>query len=172
MGVWRMYQIGDQVLYGIHGVCRVVELEKRTVDRKSLTYLVLEPDGQQSARYFVPTHNEAAMSKLRRVLTAGELEELLNSPEIREDRWIRDENQRKNAYRELISSGDRAALMGMVCTLYRHKAAQTAAGRRCHLCDENFLRDAEKLLSSEAALVMGMEYEQARNYLRQQLKSE
>ena len=167
-----MYQIGDQVLYGIHGVCRVTELEKRMVDRKQRTYLVLEPEGQQGSRYLVPTHNEAAMSKLCPVLTGAELEELIRSPEIRRDRWIQDENQRKQVYRDLISSGDRSALMGMVCTLYRHKASQTAAGRKCHLCDENFLRDAEKLLSSEAALVLGIDYDQARTYLRQQLKSE
>ena len=29
-----MYQMGDQVVYGIHGVCRIVEEEKRVVDRK------------------------------------------------------------------------------------------------------------------------------------------
>lgn len=167
-----MYQIGDQVLYGIHGVCRVVDLEERVVDRKRLTYLALEPEGQQGSRYLVPTHNETAMSKLRQVLTVPELEMLLHSDQVREDHWIRDENQRKQAYRELINSGDRAALMGMVATLYRHKAAQTAVGRKCHLCDENFLRDAEKLLSSEVSIVMGMDYNEARTYLSQQLKSE
>lgn len=41
-----------------------------------------------------------------------------------------------------------------------------------HLCDENFLRDAEKLLSGEVAIVMEMEYDRAREYLRQQLKAE
>lgn len=166
-----MFQIGDQVLYGIHGVCRVVDLEKRIVDRKQRAYLVLEPEGQQGSRYLVPTYNEAAMSKLRRILTVQELEMLLCSEEIRTDFWIRDENQRKQRYRELISCGDRSALMGMVATLYRHKTAQAAAGRKCHLCDENFLRDAERLLSSEVALVLELEYDQARAYLRDKLSA-
>ena len=72
-------------------------------------------------------------------------------------------------YRELISSGDLAKLIQMVHTLYRHKNAQAAAGRKVHLCDENFLRDAEKLLASEAAIVLGMEYDQARKYLKENL---
>lgn len=164
-----MYQIGDQVVYGIHGVCCVVEQEERVIDRKRVTYLVLEPVGQDGSRYLVPTHNAAAMAKLRKKLSREELEDLLKSETIRVDGWITDKNQRKQMYRELISSGDLAKLMQMVHTLYRHKNAQAAAGRKVHLCDENFLRDAEKLLASEAAIVLGMEYDQARKYLKENL---
>lgn len=164
-----MYQIGDQVVYGIHGVCCVVEQEERVIDRKRVTYLVLEPVGRDGSRYLVPTHNAAAMAKLRKKLSREELEDLLKSETIRVDGWITDKNQRKQMYRELISSGDLAKLMQMVHTLYRHKNAQAAAGRKVHLCDENFLRDAEKLLASEAAIVLGMEYDQARKYLKENL---
>lgn len=164
-----MYQIGDQVVYGIHGVCCVVEQEERVIDRKRVTYLVLEPVGRDGSRYLVPTHNAAAMAKLRKKLSREELEDLLKSETIRVNGWITDENQRKQTYRELISSGDLAKLMQMVHTLYRHKNAQAAAGRKVHLCDENFLRDAEKLLASEAAIVLGMEYDQARKYLKENL---
>lgn len=167
-----MYQVGDQVVYGIHGVCCVVDQEERMVDRKRVTYLALEPVGQDGSKYYVPTHNAAAMAKLRKMLSREELEALMHSEEVRADSWIRDENQRKQAYRELISSGDRAKLMQMVHTLYRHKAAQAALGRKCHLCDDNFLRDAEKLLASEAAIVLNMEYDQAKKYLRESLKED
>lgn len=167
-----MYQIGDRIVYGMHGVCCVVDQEERIVDRKKVQYLALEPVGQAGSRYLVPTHNENAMAKLRRMLTAEELEHMLMSAEVRADAWIRDENQRKQTYRELISSGDRARLMQMVCTLYGHKAQQNAAGRKVHLCDDNFLRDAEKLLCSEISLVLDMEQDQARTYLRNSLKAE
>ena len=169
-GEYHMYQVGDKVVYGIHGVCMVVDQEERTVDRKRVTYLALEPVGQGGSRYLVPTHNTAAMAKLRHMLSKEELEALLQSEEIRTDGWIKDENQRKQTYRELISSGDRAKLMQMVHTLYRHKASQAAAGRKCHLCDENFLRDAEKLLISEISIVMDVEPDQAKTYIRNKLK--
>jgi RNA polymerase-interacting CarD/CdnL/TRCF family regulator len=45
-------------------------------------------------------------------------------------------------------------------------------GKKFHLADDNFLRDAEKLLASEIAVVMDMQPDEARNYLRNQLKSE
>ena len=167
-----MVQVGDQVVYGIHGVCNVVEEEKRVVDKKQVTYLVLEPLCQSGSRYLVPTHNAAAMAKLSPMLSRMDMEQLLSSPEIRQDSWIKDENHRKQTYRELISSGNRKKLMSMVYTLYQHKSSQTAAGRKCHLCDENFLRDAEKLLASELAVVMEVTQEEARQYLRRQLKAE
>lgn len=166
-----MYKIGERVAYGIHGVCCVVDVEQRIVDRKQITYLALEPLGQPGSKYLVPTHNAAAMSKLSPILSKEALENLLSGSALSCDVWIRDENARKQRYRELINSGDRTALMQMCAALYRHREEQTAAGRKVHLCDDNFLRDAEKLLCGEIALVLELEYEDARNYLRGHLKA-
>lgn len=165
-----MFQVGDRVVYSIHGVCDIRDSEMQMVDRKQVVYLVLEPLGQPGSRYLVPTHNAAAMGKLKRMMTREELEELLRSEVIRQDCWIQDESLRKQTYRELIGSGDRQKLMAMVYTLYQHKKAQAAAGRKVHLCDDNFLRDAEKLLTSEVSIVMDMETDQARQYIRQNLQ--
>lgn len=164
-----MFQAGQLVLYGIHGVCRVVETEERIVDRKCFTYLVLEPEGQEGARFLVPTHKEAAIAKLRPVLTAQELEALLCSPDVRRDSWIPEENMRKQTYRSLISSGDRAAQLAMVRTLRNQRTSRVSSGKKFHICDENFLRDAEKLLSGEIALVLGLSPEDAKSYLHRAL---
>lgn len=165
-----MVQVGDRVVYGIHGVCDVTQTEERVVDRKRLTYLVLEPLGQPGSRYLVPTHNASAMGKLRSMLSREEMELLIQSDTVRQDSWIQDESQRKQAYRELIGSGDREQLMRMVHTLYRHREEQTAAGKKVHLCDDNFLRDAEKLLMGEVSIVMDMDADTAKQYIRNKLR--
>ncbi len=165
-----MYGSGDYVIYGIHGVCRVMGREKQLVNRKRTEYLVLEPLGQAESRFYLPVANETAMAKLRPVLSPEAMSELLASREIRQDAWISEENQRKQHYRDLISSGDRTALLKMTSSLYRYRESQFAAGRKFHQCDENFLRDAEKLLASEIALVLEKTPEDARTYLREQLK--
>ena len=160
-----MFQIGDFVVYGIHGVCRIVETEERTVDYKQVSYFVLEPAEQSGARYLIPMHNHAALGKLRPVLSREELNDLLRSEAVHVQEWIPDENRRKQTYRELIGSGDRAALIRMVGALHRHRAVQAAAGRKFHLCDENFLRDAEKILNAEFSMVLGIEPGQVENYI-------
>lgn len=151
-----MLQVGSQVVYGIHGVCCIIDVEARRVDRKKVEYFVLEPTGQPGARFYVPMHNEVALSKLRPLLSKEELEALIVSDATRQDCWIADENQRKQKYRELINNGDRAALISMIRALHQHRENQLAAGRKFHLCDENFLRDAQKLLSSEFSMVLGI----------------
>lgn len=151
-----MLQLGDRVVYGVHGVCCILDIEQRTIDRKKAEYYVLEPLDQPGAKFYIPTHNQIAVSKLRPLLSAQELDALLLSPEARADVWITDENHRKQRYRELINSGDRVALICMIRSLHKHKAAQLAAGRKFHLCDENFLKDAQKLLSSEFSVVLNI----------------
>ena len=165
-----MFQSGECVIYGIHGVCRVIGTEKQLVNRKRTEYLVLEPIGQAESRFYLPTGNETAMAKLHPVLNAAAMNELLESQEIRQGAWIPDENIRKQYYRELVSSFDRNALLKMVSALYRYRADQYAAGKKFHQCDDNFLRDAEKLLVSEICLVMNKTPEDARAYLREKLQ--
>lgn len=166
-----MYQLGDLVTYGIHGVCRIVDRVERTVDRKKVEYLVLEPHGQKGSQYLVPSGNPNAMAKLRPVLQRDELENLLASDTVREDAWIEEENERKQYYRTLVSGGDRAALLQMVRTLLLHKQQQEAAGRKFHQCDEVFLRDAQRLIDSEFALVLGIEQAEVGNYVMQKMNA-
>ena len=165
-----MYQTGDKVVYGMHGVCVVADLEEREVDHRRVVYMILEPLGQQGSRYMVPTHNAAAMAKVKPMLNRDALESLLESETIREDAWILDENKRKQCYRELITSGDRQKLIQMVNSLYRHRRTQIASGKKIHICDENFLRDAEKQLAGEISVVLNMESTEALQYLRKKLK--
>lgn len=166
-----MYVAGDRVLYSSHGVCQVVALEDRKVDRKMITYLVLEPEGQPGARFLVPTHNAAAMAKVSTVLTAEGLEALLLSPHIRENVWEPVENLRKNLYREILSCGNRVRILQMIHTLYRHREARLAEGKKFHQSDDNFLRDGEKLIISEISWVLQMDANEARDYLRDKLQA-
>ena len=170
--MWKMYQVGELVVYGMHGVCRVVSEEERLVDKKRLNYLALEPLSNGNSRFLVPTQNAAAMAKLQPILSKEELEAMITSENVKTGEWIREENQRKQTYRELIGSGDRKKIMRMVHTLYRHKADQSASGRKIHLCDENFLHDAEKLLIGEISIVLHLEPEQARDYIHKKLKED
>lgn len=161
-----MYQVGQQVVYGIHGVCAVNDIEVKTVDRKKISYYVLEPVDQPGACYYVPTEKPAAVAKMSPLLTVEEWHALLLQAAADETAFISDENQRKLRYRELLGSGDRKAILAMVKVLYRHKKQQAEIGKKFHLCDENFLRDGEKLLCSEIGIVLQMSFPESISYLR------
>ena len=160
-----MYQIGQKIVYGIHGVCCIVDLEEKKIDRKTICYFVLEPIDQPGSRYYVPSENQAALAKLRPLSTKEELQSLLTAP-LDENVWIPDENRRKQYYRELVSSVNLKALIDMIRCLRLHRRQQMEQGRKFHQCDENFLRDAQKLLSTEITMVMGIPDDQVDTYLQ------
>lgn len=164
------FQCGDQVVYGIHGVCRIVDIEKKSVDRKTVEYYVLQPCVQVDATYYVPVHNEAAVAKMRKMLTAEELNALLDSGEIQADCWIQEENLRKDRYRKLIARADCAELIGMIRSLHLQKQKQLAAGKKFHLCDENFLKDAQRLITNEVSQILGIAPDQVEGYIRSRVE--
>ena len=166
-----MYEIGQQVLYGSHGVCTVTGVERMRFGKTKANYYILEPVEKTGAKFFVPVENEITVAKLRRLLTREELLELLHSERVRNYPWIADEGQRKLRFRELIGSGDRMELMVMICALHRHRKEQIAAGRKFHQSDENFLNDAQKLLNAEFAQVFGLEPKNVNAFILNELEN-
>lgn len=165
-----MYQVGQKVIYGIHGVCCVTAVEVKRSGREKKEYYCLEPVGQPGAVFYVPAGNPAAVAKLRPILTVEEFEALINAQKERDVCWIDDENLRKQRYRELIARNDRGELISMVSALYRHKRQQEESGRKFHICDENFLRDATRVLSEEFSLVLGISPNEVADYMKQNLE--
>lgn len=165
-----MFVIGDIVVYGIHGVCTVIAEEMRTIDKKQVCYLVLEPVCSATSKFYIPTHNEKALSKLQKVLGKEQLLALLHSPQIRQDHWIEDENQRKQYYRELVNAPQREKLLQMVYSIQLSRKRMTQAGKRLHICDENFLKEAQKALSTEFSVVLGMPISQVLEFLEKELE--
>ena len=161
-----MFQCKDRVLYGMHGVCEIVNIETKKISGKATEYYVLQPIDQSGSKYYVPTQNQNAVAKMQPILTQEELNDILHSADIHSEIWIDDETQRKQHYCHLISSGDRAALVRMVHAIHKYKEQLSAAGKRLHMCDDNFLRDAEKLLGAEFSLILNIGYNDVGNYVK------
>lgn len=156
-----VYCTQQSVIYGSHGVCTIVEIENKNVDHKMVPYYALEPLTQPGSRYYVPVHNALAVSKMRLPLTADVLTEMLAKDGCDDACWIAGENARKMRYKELLSNCEPEKMLEMVRYLRRHRDAQFAAGRKFHICDANFLKTAETLLSAEIAFVLGIDKEEA-----------
>ncbi len=164
-----VFQPGQKLLYGVHGVCTVVGIEQRKVDRKLVEYYCLSPIDQNTSNFYIPTGNPAAVSKLHPLMTKAELEDLMQAVKNIPAAWIADENRRKQHYRDLMATLDRQAMIATVGALVQHKNAQLVAGKKLHLCDENFLRDAQKLIAGEFSLVLGIAKAEVQQYIQNAL---
>lgn len=149
----NMYEISQLVVYAGQGVCRIANVEQRIVNRNEISYYVLQPLAQPGADYYVPCHNPAATAKMRPLLTKAEIQNALEVEPSNED-WIPDENRRKQYYRQLSSGSDLTAIVRMVRYLNRHRDQLRDAGKKLHMCDENFLREAEHMLMKELSIVL------------------
>ena len=149
-----MFKENDVIIYGTQGICRIVGIEEKTVSGVKKNYFVLKPVNDNGPTIFVPTDNENVLKKMRRLLSKEEINKLIDSMPDEKTAWISNVNERKELYRNLLAGGDHAALIQMIKALYAQKKEREAAGKRLHSMDENFFKDAERILYNEFQYVL------------------
>ncbi len=164
-----MYSTGDTVVYGTQGVCRIEGTQTKRIRGEYVEYLVLRPVYDQNSTVFVPKKNEKLMTKMRDVLSAEEIYNIIQELPEKDPIWIEDDNIRKSKYQEMIDEGNRRKIMLIIKTLYRHRIEQEEKGRRLHQADEFILKQAEKLLHDEFALVLEIKPEEVVPFIMKQI---
>lgn len=149
-----MFSVNDVIIYGAQGVCRIVDMEDKLVSGKKRTYFVLKPVNDNGSTFFVPTDNEHVLKKMRRLLSRDEIHRVIDSMPEESPIWISDENERKECYKGILARGDHLELIKMIKAIYIHKKEREAEGKRLHMSDERFFKDAEQLLYNEFQYVL------------------
>lgn len=152
-----MFQVNDVIVYGTQGVCKIIDTEEKTVSGKKRTYFVLKPVSDENSTIFIPTDNELALGKMRRLLTKDEIHKLIDFMRSENAIWVENENARKELYKSILAKGDHMELIKMVKAIYAHKKEREAEGRRLHMSDERFFKDAEQILYHEFRYVLDID---------------
>lgn len=84
--------------------------------------------------------------------------------------WIDNDNARRERYREILQSGDRAQLVGLIKALYCRQQEQQAKGRKLHAADERYLHEAEKILYEEFAHVLRIKRDEVLPFIMEQIQ--
>ena len=149
-----MYKVNDTIMYGTQGICKIVEITEKDFMGTKKEYYVLKPMNDASATLFAPVNNEKTEAKMRRILSAEEIHELIETMPYEEANWIHNENERKEKYKSIIAGGDRTELIKMIKALYFHKREREADGKHLYLSDERFMKEAERILYDEFQYVL------------------
>ena len=152
-----MFQVTDVIIYGTQGVCRIVGTEDKLISGKKKTYFVLKPVSDQSATVFVPTDNAQVLKKMRRLLTKEEINKLIDSMPEENAVWVDNENDRRELYKAILAKGDHLEMIKMIKAIYAHKTRREAEGKRLHMSDERFFKDAEQSLYNEFQYVLDLD---------------
>lgn len=167
-----MFHKNDTVRYGPHGVCQIEDVAVKKFNGKSTEYYVLKPVYNETSTIYVPVRNQALTDKISTVLSAEEVRALIQTMPDEDPIWIDDESVRKERYQKTLTDGDRIELVRMIKALYFHQQEQQARGRRLHMSDDRFFKDAEKMLYEEFALVLKITKEQVIPFIQEQLQEE
>lgn len=164
------FQVNDSVLYGVEGVCRITDICEQDFMGTRALYYVLKPVYTPGSTVFVPLANETLVAKMRRILSPDEIRSLIKTMPDEALLWIDDDNARRARYAEILQSGDRAELVGLIKALYRRREEQQARGRKLHAADERYLHDAEKVLYDEFAHVLQIKRDEVLPFIMEQIQ--
>lgn len=149
-----MFEVGEYVVYGMKGVCRIEDIthiDMTGADKERL-YYVLVPTENGGGRIYAPTDNPKVM--MRRVILREEADALIEEiPQI-EPLWVSDDRQREAVYKEALNTGDYRAWVSIVKTLYLRKKERISQGKKITALDERYMRAAENELFSELSLAL------------------
>ncbi len=158
-----MHQIGDLIVYGNEGVCRVDEIGIIPSIDKERVYYTLTPL-YRDGRVFTPVDTTISM---RPTITYEEAQDLIGDiPSLPAD-TLEDQNPRmiSEHYQALVHANDCRSLLQLIKTIHTKSQAATQKGRKMSQVDENYLKRAEELLYGEFAVVLQIPKNEVRDYI-------
>lgn len=152
-----MFRMGDVVLYGIQGICKIGGIEAKQIGRTALDYYVLNPVFNENTALFVPVDNEKLTTKMQNILSVKEVKHLIEKAQQISVLEICDEATKRERYREILSSGNREELISLIKTIRLEREKRSKLNKKLNMSDEQILYKAERLLFNEIAYVLEIE---------------
>ena len=166
----RMFEIGELIIYGGNGVCRVEKIGPidTGMGMKDRMYYRLNPLKNKDSRIFTPVDNEKVI--MRPTMTKEDALALIDQIQDVETLWIGDERRRETEYKEAVRKCDCREYVKIIKTIYLRKEARLADGKKVTAVDERYYAIAEENLYGELAVALGMDRDQTKTFVEQRVK--
>lgn len=167
-----MFQAGDVIVCGTHGVCRVEKvgpLSSAVADRDRL-YYTLKPLYERGSVVFTPVDNEKMV--IRPVISREEALRLIDGIRDAEALGIEDERKREENYKAALKSCRAEELVKMIKTINARKRSRAARGKKATDADSRYVKLAEDYLYGELAISLDLERDQVKAFVRERIGEE
>lgn len=160
-----MFEVGDYIVYGINGVCKVEKIGTVNVSGipKDKMYYTLIPVYSKGSKVFTPMDNQKVI--MRSVISKEEALELIDSIKDMDLLWESNDKKREQVYKESIRKCDCKEWVRIIKTLYLKKQSRIAEGKKMSAGDERYLHLAEENLFGELAIPLQMEKEKVEEFI-------
>lgn len=171
-GCKAMFQIGDIVIYGHHGVCEIIgigNLKMPMADQEKL-YYTLRPVYRTGSSVYAAVDNHKIVMRL--VISKEEANKLIERiPQI-ETVWIVNEKAREVQFKEALQTCDPEEMVKMIKTLYLRKQQRLEKGKKVTVVDEKYFRQAEDKLYEELAYALDMNKNEIGSYITEKMSQQ
>ena len=164
-----MFQVNDTILYGAHGVCKITDEVVKMIGNDPVEYFVLSPVHNESSTIYVPKNNQTLLSRMYPLLSKAEIHQILSAVSADKTSW-NDAACGQEEYRALLSPGDREALLCGIKRISEHRNELQSRGKKLHIADERFLKEAMKIIHDEFAFCLGIAPSEVSAFIRQELE--
>lgn len=147
-----MFGKGEYIIYASTGVCKIEDIRKERFGGASREYYILKPEYVNNSKIYAPVGSSE--NRMKKIISKEDVQKLIHSMPTEEMIWIEDDNARKEKFNELVKGGDRRDLVKLLKTLHCKQKEKLAAGKKFHSADERVMKEAEKILFEEFALVL------------------
>lgn len=154
-----MIKLNSTIIYGSQ-VCKVTDIKNMTFGKVTRQYYVLSPIYDDKNTIYAPTDNPKVLEKIKGILSAEEIVELIRNMPQNEPLWAEDDKERAQLYSEVFERGDRVEIIRMIKTLFEKQKELAEKGRKLRSADETAFKRAEKMIYDEFALVLDIKREE------------
>lgn len=161
-----MFSVGDYIVHGRNGVCKVEDITHIDVSGadKNKLYYQLVPMKSEDSKIFYPVDSDKVV--MRAILSKSEVENLLEGIKDIEPVYIENDRQREAVYKEAIASCDCRKLIEIIKTLHIRERERMAEGKRMTFIDDKYLKEAKNNLHEEFSIALGMEKILMEDYIK------
>lgn len=160
-----MFKVGEYIVYGMNGVCRVEEIGPMTLSgiENDKEYYTLLPLYTKGSMVYTPVDNQKVV--MRPIISKQEACTLIDEMKEMQPIEVTDDKRRELAYKEALKSCDCKELIRIINTALKRKEERQAQGKKMSACDERYLKQAQDSLYGEFAISLKMEKNEVEDYI-------
>lgn len=164
-----MLNVGETLIYGSSGVCRVEDICVRDCGSGKREYYVLQPVYDTRSTVYVPTDSEKLISHAKALLTRQEVYDMIDDMPEDSFEWIVNDKERGETFRNILEEGSRKDVVKLIRTLDLRKKELSERGKKLRSSDESIMQRAERLLYGEFAWVLGINPSEVTGFIAQRV---
>ena len=160
-----MFKIGDYIMYGVTGVCKVTDIIKEKYFNNEEDYYVLEPVYATTETIIkIPVANKKVF--MRNIISKEDIDNLIEEIPLEKEVWIDDERERNHQFKLMVHSGDCKQWSTLIKSIFLKKEQKKKEGKKITQEDERLMKSAEKLLNEEIATILHILPDEVPKYIQ------